>query len=751
MKIPVTSSSSTRSSFRTRTTRCSVGFLPSLRPIIEKHLEKPCVGFPYEKPKIAVPKSRYTSKRIRQSLVKARYKARLLQRAVRERQEQLPPELHEKPSFAHTVKQWIVDSGASTDLVSRKHLSIAEQDGIVAADTCKHFETANGIINADDQVELTVKHTGKTLNANPYILDDCPAILSLGQRIRDGYQFYWTPSAPPLLIAPDGTHFELDVEDNVPVMNHAAIARCMVASSNAVGSAQHGGCTPSSTTTTTSPSAGSTLRDENPENSEQTDDKITSTNMRDVTKPSAEEESPLIESTGSQEEESPDVKADDKNADDSEVEKSPPGEIEDIDASHFITHFPKHPRCPVCSNCKIQRKHCRRVNHDPDEDHPKEFGESVTADHMIQGREEQSYRGDTVACVIMDRATGWIQAFPAKSKSAGETKRAFMKFLGDVKPKKIYTDGSGEFKAALEDLQYPHDVSTPHRPQTNGVAERANRRVIEGASCLLFQAGLPLPFWKDALFAFCALRNFFDKMNGKTSHEHRFGYKFKGLIIPFGAAVSYKPHGEDADALHKFGPRTRTGIFIGYYLHHGGKWSGDYLLYDLEKLTKATDFHHVHLVRVKEMIKPKSIEFPLANGSHSLLLGDDNNKRFHDVIKKKKNKNNENNDTQEVKTPAGESSESSEVKTPNDDDDIEAPSYEPDYWIVVGNSVTRVHRTPRKALYVPHPDDGCPVDLKYVDVMRHTTTDLDTVGEKDIEDVWVPHGNVIEGINAGEV
>ena len=289
-------------------------------------------------------------------------------------------------------------------MVSRKHLSVAEQDGIVAADTCKHFETANGIINADDQVELTVKHTGKTLERQS-VHSLMIALLSyrLAQRIRDGYQFYWTPSAPPLLIAPDGTHFELDVEDNVPVMNHAAIARCMVASSNAVGSTQHGGCTPSSTTTTTSPSAGSTLRDENPENSKQTDDKNTSNNTRDVAQPSAEEESPLIESTGSQVEESPDVKADDKNVDDSEVEKPPPGEIEDIDASHFITHFPKHPRCPVCSNCKIQRKHCRRVNHDPDEDHPKEFGESVTADHMIQGRDEQSYRGDTV------HASSWTE------------------------------------------------------------------------------------------------------------------------------------------------------------------------------------------------------------------------------------------------------------------------------------------------------------------------------------------------------
>ena len=93
----------------------------------------------------------------------------------------------------------------------------------------------------------------------------------------------------------------------------------------------------------------------------------------------------------------------------------------------MLTHFPKDPKCHICSNCKITKKPCKR-NLDPDSDKPTKFGESITAGHMIAGRDEASYKGDTVTCVVLDRGAGWLQAFPAKNESAGETKKAFMRF-----------------------------------------------------------------------------------------------------------------------------------------------------------------------------------------------------------------------------------------------------------------------------------------------------------------------------------
>ena len=60
----------------------------------------------------------------------------------------------------------------------------------------------------------------------------------------------------------------------------------------------------------------------------------------------------------------------------------------------------------------------------------------------------------------------------------------------DRKPDVIYADNSSEFSKACEDLSWNHCTSTPHRSETNGIAEKAVRRVKEGTSAVLLQSGL---------------------------------------------------------------------------------------------------------------------------------------------------------------------------------------------------------------------------------------------------------------------
>ena len=67
------------------------------------------------------------------------------------------------------------------------------------------------------------------------------------------------------------------------------------------------------------------------------------------------------------------------------------------------------------------------------------------------------------------------------------------------KPKVIYTDNSLEFGKACEDLSWNHCTSTPHRSETNGIAERAVRRVKEGTSAVLLQSGLNESWWADSM------------------------------------------------------------------------------------------------------------------------------------------------------------------------------------------------------------------------------------------------------------
>ena len=71
---------------------------------------------------------------------------------------------------------------------------------------------------------------------------------------------------------------------------------------------------------------------------------------------------------------------------------------------------------------------------------------------------------------------------------------------------------------------------------------------------------------------YCFLRNATDKLHdGFTAFQNRYHRKFKGKLIPYGAAVGYEPISpKDLDSLPKFGDKTLSGLFVGYQLHAGG-------------------------------------------------------------------------------------------------------------------------------------------------------------------------------------
>ena len=118
------------------------------------------------------------------------------------------------------------------------------------------------------------------------------------------------------------------------------------------------------------------------------------------------------------------------------------------------------------------------------------FGDLIKADHKVLSDNCESRNNHRYAVVVQDLATQWIQAYPCKNKTSQENQRSLKKFLEpERKPKVIYTDNSLEFGKACEDLSWNHCTSTPHRSETNGIAERAVRRVKEGTSAVLLQSG----------------------------------------------------------------------------------------------------------------------------------------------------------------------------------------------------------------------------------------------------------------------
>ena len=202
---------------------------------------------------------------------------------------------------------------------------------------------------------------------------------------------------------------------------------------------------------------------------------------------------------------------------------------EDLGKHNVHIHFPIDRNCEICKRTKITRVPCRRRN---GEAVPRavNFGDLITADHKVLSDNCESRNNHRYAVVVQDLATQWIQAYPCKNKTSQETQRSLQKFLEpERKPKVIYTDNSLEFGKACEDLSWNHCTSTPHRSETNGIAERAVRRVKEGTSAVLLQSGLNESWWADSMECYTYLRNVTDLLSdGKTPYERRFGQPCKG-------------------------------------------------------------------------------------------------------------------------------------------------------------------------------------------------------------------------------
>ena len=164
-----------------------------------------------------------------------------------------------------------------------------------------------------------------------------------------------------------------------------------------------------------------------------------------------------------------------------ELSMEPGAKVEPGSGKHNVyTHFPKDPNCDICLKTEITRAYDRRRTGRvvPKAEH---LGDFITVEHILSA--ESEWRNNhRFTVVVQDSATQWIQSYPCKTKTFQETQRSPMQFLEPTR-KLIYTDNSLEFGKSFEELSWNHCTSTPHRSETNGIAESAQseRRGIFGA------------------------------------------------------------------------------------------------------------------------------------------------------------------------------------------------------------------------------------------------------------------------------
>ena len=135
---------------------------------------------------------------------------------------------------------------------------------------------------------------------------------------------------------------------------------------------------------------------------------------------------------------------------------------------------------------------------------------------MCVGRSEPNHLVgvNTLSHLLMTTLDMWVYIL----KHKGEVLQRFQEWKALVekssgrKIKTLRSDNGGEytsteFTSFLTKEGIKHELTIPHTPQQNGVAERLNRTLIEGVRTMLADSKLPHRFWAEALSTAVYLRN----------------------------------------------------------------------------------------------------------------------------------------------------------------------------------------------------------------------------------------------------
>ena len=93
---------------------------------------------------------------------------------------------------------------------------------------------------------------------------------------------------------------------------------------------------------------------------------------------------------------------------------------EDLGKHSVFSHFPKDRNCKICKRTKITKAPCRRRNGGA-VPLAENFGDLITAHHKVLSENCESRNNNRYAVVVQDLATQWIQAYPCKTKTSGNT------------------------------------------------------------------------------------------------------------------------------------------------------------------------------------------------------------------------------------------------------------------------------------------------------------------------------------------
>ena len=461
----------------------------------------------------------------------------------------------------------LMDTGCGHDLLAHQHVIDHELPMLPGGDEVK-FLTANGIANAMAKTKLPLE--GFPEGADAFVLESTPSVLSVGKRCMElGYTFVWPAGEKPFMYDRDDNMIEFSVKGNIPYYNPKPKRRSR-------------------------PPAQRRCRDLR----EVVNNKRLPKSFFAV---AGEDEPEERDREGDDEADAaPDAAHDDDNNDDVLLFDddgdaiAPPRSAkvgtlkhEAKTKAHLLTHRYRNPYCQSCVRAKMKHLYIHRGAFKRD---VSKWGDLVTFDFIDTGpMRSHGFSSDREILIVKDVATAVIGAYVTTDRSQESVIDAMTKFVGDYKVKMAYSDRASEFISAMKAMEIPLDKSVPGRPQNNSLAERTNQFVIGVVSTCLLNAGLPAVYWPFAISCVSHLLNI-EVVNGESAWFRMMDEHWKDQEIPFGALVFFKASDTRKDPSYsdKFDPNATPGIFAGYELGHGTKWSKKYKVWDLVEFTSVS-------------------------------------------------------------------------------------------------------------------------------------------------------------------
>ena len=450
-------------------------------------------------------------------------------------------------------RTYIGDTGSAQHLAGFQDLSKQDKANMIPLDIPVPLMSANGRIDAKEFVPIQCRPINKTIH--PLVLENSPSVLSIGRLVIDeNMDFGWhhTDKQRPYVHDPatgNTTYFR--VENYVPALDADMSPEASSSTTHAMPTAEISG-----------------------------NEEAQIESLFEVPPPPAPHDEH-------------DLPVHVPNTNDQLLR------VEAMSTHHMMRHKPKNKYCEVCELTKAYKKQARRKVV-PAHTSAEKFGDLVLADHIIIGCDDGAgIDGEKAALFIYDCGTE-VRDMPATpTKSAKDATLAMKYFAGDNPVKLFYSDCSPELQLAGRNAEWLHDTSTPYRPEANGKAERGIRDEIEGTRAAIMQSGLPHKWWTYAGRHVAMSENITGEKASPWYRMHK--EYFDGKIIPFGALVHHRPQGPAHDKLLKFEPRTVPSIFIGWYLHPGMKFKGEYLVASLADFQSSPADGRVRVHRVLEL------------------------------------------------------------------------------------------------------------------------------------------------------